>query len=996
MADKIIGLRPDGALNPETIAAVKEIAGTGTGSVVVTDDGAGTYTVGGTTIKGLTTQGQLPGPAKKYVDDGLAGKANTTHTHTWAEVTGKPATFTPATHTHDDRYYTEAEVDAKLSTKASTANKWKGGNISAWSTLTLAEHLAEAERLNLNTITVPVRVDAVNLNDSAPALNTADFNTKKPIIEGLVRAGFHVIVEPYPFIADGNSGETGWNPSNMAAWFTNWGNACKTIAAHAQTAGAHAMYLASNLVYMEYETARWDTLITQIRAIFTGKIAIRTNFWVTATWDEPSTTAYQNKLNNPIWGMVDIIAIAAYFELTNTVSPSKEELRAAIYDVPIYDRGQNIFAEIEALANRWNKPIYFGELGIPPWDGMADQPYDYIQGTQAEDQQLQADWFDVWYDEFGGQDWFLGYSIYNIGDRTSVYDVTGNLAEPVIAAHTFQGAVTPVTPHTHSYTALTDVPTSFTPTNHSHAADNITTGTLAPARLPAATSSAQGAMPAVDKSKLDSAVSAATASRLVIRDTAGRAQFATPSATADAATKGYVDTGLTGKADATHRHTWDQIDGKPATVAGGSSAKPVLASLLALPRYKDQVTDDKPTFTVGTTNTMGTNGAVTSYLSTYQPAGRQVPTEGCMHEGLAPMEFVFNGSELQIRFQAINWGAFTTQVWVDNKPVSVDPVVNTSITPPSTIGYIYLKWAAARSRRIRVMNRGGAIQELRVGNPKDQVMPVADTPLLGLVVDSFGGATDYANDTQTLTEWLSRSLNANVMVSTVGGSGYLTGGQLNQKYSDGARQYLIRAAKLDAILFFGSINDPFQETEDVTRKAFRDTWDAYAAANPTAPIVVFGVQPAGAETTVGMPVHRNNRLMYLEAMAHPRVIGFVDMLGTAKGSGAAPTAWAAGTQYNSASVVAYNGAVYGATVEAPTTFTNATPPASSPYWRQISWIFNGTGNTGNLKNDGNRDYLIGADGTHPMPAAGYAFGQLMASAVLRVMASGSSFTYFNV
>lgn len=104
MADKIIGLRPDGTLNPETITAVKEVAGTGggggTGPVVVTDDGAGTYTVGGTTIKGLTPQGQLPAVAKKYVDDALAGKANTTHTHTWDEVTGKPAAFTPETHTH--------------------------------------------------------------------------------------------------------------------------------------------------------------------------------------------------------------------------------------------------------------------------------------------------------------------------------------------------------------------------------------------------------------------------------------------------------------------------------------------------------------------------------------------------------------------------------------------------------------------------------------------------------------------------------------------------------------------------------------------------------------------------------------------------------------------------------------------------------------------------------------------------------------------------------
>lgn len=122
MADKIIGIRPDGTLNPETIAAVKEIAGTGTGSVAVTDDGAGTYTVGGTTIKGLTAQGQLPAVAKKYVDDGLAGKANTTHTHTWAEVTGKPTTFTPETHTHAaDNITTGTLAPARLPAATSSA-----------------------------------------------------------------------------------------------------------------------------------------------------------------------------------------------------------------------------------------------------------------------------------------------------------------------------------------------------------------------------------------------------------------------------------------------------------------------------------------------------------------------------------------------------------------------------------------------------------------------------------------------------------------------------------------------------------------------------------------------------------------------------------------------------------------------------------------------------------------------------------------------------------
>ena len=62
------------------------------------------------------------------------GKANSSHTHTWSqvtgapstatrwpswgEVTGKPSSFTPSSHTHDDRYYTESEINSKLAAKA--------------------------------------------------------------------------------------------------------------------------------------------------------------------------------------------------------------------------------------------------------------------------------------------------------------------------------------------------------------------------------------------------------------------------------------------------------------------------------------------------------------------------------------------------------------------------------------------------------------------------------------------------------------------------------------------------------------------------------------------------------------------------------------------------------------------------------------------------------------------------------------------------------------
>jgi len=57
-------------------------------------------------------------------------------------------------------------------------------------------------------------------------------------------------------------------------------------------------------------------------------------------------------------------------------------------------------------------------------------------------------------------------------------------------------------------------------------------------------------------SGIHGATSSATANRLVIRDSAGRAQFATPSAAADAATKGYVD-GLVTVRARTHAGTYN-------------------------------------------------------------------------------------------------------------------------------------------------------------------------------------------------------------------------------------------------------------------------------------------------------------------------------------------------------------------------------------------------------------------------------------------------------
>ena len=78
-------------------------------------------------------------------------------------------------------------------------------------------------------------------------------------------------------------------------------------------------------------------------------------------------------------------------------------------------------------------------------------------------------------------------------------------------------------------------------TAHVHSGADITTGTISDARIANATAALDGLMPKADKSKLDAATAAATASTLVMLDSAGRAKVANPSAVTDIANKQYVD-----------------------------------------------------------------------------------------------------------------------------------------------------------------------------------------------------------------------------------------------------------------------------------------------------------------------------------------------------------------------------------------------------------------------------------------------------------------------
>ncbi|CAM3229599.1 hypothetical protein GHI93_12010 [Lactococcus hircilactis] len=293
--------------------------------------------------------------------------------------------------------------------------KFRGANISAFVDLSIDDIVSQSKRINVNTLTVPFRVVVDNATSDTMSFGS-DYDRQLNKVSELTKRGYNVIIEPYPYIADGSIPETQWIPSNTDNFFTNWQAICDRIGAIAQKYNGK-YYIASNLVNVESYSDKWVSLINALKAKYTAPMIYRTNYWVTASWAPDTITAYQNKLNNPLFGLVDEIAIAGYFELTDKDVPTVDELKQAILNVPIYNRGQNIFSEIKAFNDKWKKKIFFGELGIAPYKGASATPWKYDYPSSDYNETVQANWYQAWYETFQDYDWFNGFSIFLLGSE---------------------------------------------------------------------------------------------------------------------------------------------------------------------------------------------------------------------------------------------------------------------------------------------------------------------------------------------------------------------------------------------------------------------------------------------------------------------------------------------------------------------------------------------------------------------------------------------------
>ena len=67
-------------------------------------------------------------PASSGTAD-YATTAGTANSVAWENVSNKPDTYTPASHNHDDKYYTETEIDNKLKNYSTAKFSFSNGTL---------------------------------------------------------------------------------------------------------------------------------------------------------------------------------------------------------------------------------------------------------------------------------------------------------------------------------------------------------------------------------------------------------------------------------------------------------------------------------------------------------------------------------------------------------------------------------------------------------------------------------------------------------------------------------------------------------------------------------------------------------------------------------------------------------------------------------------------------------------------------------------------------
>jgi len=283
----------------------------------------------------------------------------------------------------------------------------------------------------------------LNVDPNNPWASESD--TFAQVKQGILDAkakGLNVVVKPH-VETDNRVWRAEIQPTDPKLWFANYKNMMVEYAKVAQEAGASMFVVGTEMKSMTDPTKvcsdgltytqKWGEIIDAVRAVFSGKVTY-------AATDEEA-------LKLQFWDKVDYIGVDAYFSMTNSNTPTVQELIDSWIKPATNWNSQQIYGTTSVvdtwkhLSETWGKKVIFTEIGYGSYDGVNKSP-GWIAGSTV-DQQEQKDCYEALYHvmkNYGGQ-WLDGAFLWSYQTNLDPvylpptdYTTQGKLADAVIKA----------------------------------------------------------------------------------------------------------------------------------------------------------------------------------------------------------------------------------------------------------------------------------------------------------------------------------------------------------------------------------------------------------------------------------------------------------------------------------------------------------------------------------------------------------------------------------
>jgi len=154
-------------------------------------------------------------------------------------------------------------------------------------------------------------------------------------------------------------------PKNKPMWFESYSEALLHYAQIAEANNVEIFSIGNEMTSIFTYDTEWSKIIDAIRKVYSGNLTVKLNCWY-------KDTQFNNLLKIRWLRKLDYIGIAAYFDLTDTLNPTEQDLKKAWVSSR---QGLNIVQDLEILHKTCNKPIIFSEIGYRSVDGCNIEPW---------------------------------------------------------------------------------------------------------------------------------------------------------------------------------------------------------------------------------------------------------------------------------------------------------------------------------------------------------------------------------------------------------------------------------------------------------------------------------------------------------------------------------------------------------------------------------------------------------------------------------------------